>query len=95
LAWFWIGRQQPEQQTIDLARTVRQVALDLSPLIAEKDINFGIETQPARVQAHEWMLGDLPGNHSGAGRQHFAGEPAQSWQGDGPGRDSAPAAGPK
>ena len=55
-------RQQPEQQAIDLARVVRQVALDLSPLIGEKDIDFSIETQPARVQAHEWMLGELTRN---------------------------------
>lgn len=55
-------RQQPEQQAIDLAQVVRQVALDVSPLIAEKDIDFSIETQPARVQAHEWMLGELTRN---------------------------------
>jgi len=55
-------RQQPEQQPIDLARVVRQVALDLSPLIAEKDIDFGIETAAAPVAAHEWMLGELTRN---------------------------------
>jgi len=55
-------RQQPDQQPIDLARVVRQVALDLSPLIAEKDIDFGIETLPACVLAHEWMLGELTRN---------------------------------
>ena len=55
-------RQQPEQQAIDLAGVVRQVALDLSPLIAEKDIDFGIDTRPAQVQAHEWMLGELTRN---------------------------------
>ncbi|MBH2009176.1 MAG: sensor histidine kinase N-terminal domain-containing protein [Xanthomonadaceae bacterium] len=55
-------RQQPEQQAIDLAQVVRQVALDVSPLIAEKDIDFGIETRPACVWAHEWMLGELTRN---------------------------------
>ena len=55
-------RQQPEQQAIDLAQVVRQVALDVSPLIAEKDIDFGIETEAARVQAHAWMLGELTRN---------------------------------
>ena len=55
-------RQQPDQRAIDLARVARQVALDLSPLIAEKDIDFGIETQPGFVQAHEWMLGELTRN---------------------------------
>jgi len=55
-------RQQPDLQAIDLAKVVRQIALDLSPLIAEKDIDFGIETVPAHVQAHEWMLGELARN---------------------------------
>jgi two-component system sensor histidine kinase TctE len=54
--------EQPEQQAIDLAGVVRQVALDLSPLIAEKDIDFGIDTRPVKVQAHEWMLGELTRN---------------------------------
>lgn len=55
-------RQQPDLKAIDLAQMVRQVALDLSPLIAEKDIDFGIETMPAPVLAHEWMLGELARN---------------------------------
>jgi two-component system sensor histidine kinase TctE len=33
---------------IDLAQVVRSVALDLSPLIADKDIDFEIETVPVR-----------------------------------------------
>ena len=55
-------RQQPELKAIDLASVVRQVALELSPLIGEKDIDFEIETVPARVLAHEWMLGELARN---------------------------------
>lgn len=55
-------RQQPDQEVIDLAETVRQLALDLSPLIAEKDIDFGLETRPARVLAHEWMLSEMARN---------------------------------
>lgn len=49
-------------QAIDLAQLVRRVAMKLAPLIAEKDFDFGIETAPARVQAHEWMLGELARN---------------------------------
>ena len=56
------SRQQPDQQAIDLAQVVRQIALDLSPLIAEKDIDFEIETVPACIQSHEWMLGELTRN---------------------------------
>ncbi|MGH8804849.1 MAG: sensor histidine kinase, partial [Polaromonas sp.] len=55
-------RQQADLQAIDLAQVVRSVALDLSPLIAEKDIDFEIETVPARIQSHEWMLGELARN---------------------------------
>ncbi len=55
-------RQQADLQTIDLAQVVRSVALDLSALIAEKDIDFEIETVPARIRSHEWMLGELARN---------------------------------
>jgi two-component system sensor histidine kinase TctE len=55
-------RQQADPHTVDLARVVRQVALDLSPLIAEKNIDFDIETVPALIASHEWMLGELTRN---------------------------------
>ncbi len=55
-------RQQAELQSIDFAPILRAVALDLSPLIAEKDIDFEIETAPAQIQSHEWMLGELARN---------------------------------
>lgn len=55
-------RQQPELKAIDLAQVVRQVALELSPLIGEKDIDFEIASVPAWVQAHEWILGELTRN---------------------------------
>ncbi|MDB5965089.1 MAG: periplasmic sensor signal transduction histidine kinase [Polaromonas sp.] len=55
-------RQQPEAGVQDLAQVVRQVALDVSPLIAEKNLDFDIETVPAMVASHEWMLGELTRN---------------------------------
>ena len=55
-------RQQPELQVIELAQLLRQVALDLSPLIADKDIAFDIETVPAPIRSHQWMLGELARN---------------------------------
>lgn len=55
-------RQQPGAQRSDLAAVVRAVALDLSPLLGEKDIDFDIETVSANVSAHEWMLGELSRN---------------------------------
>jgi two-component system, OmpR family, sensor histidine kinase TctE len=55
-------RQQPDAGAIDLAEVVRSVALELSPLIAEKDLDFEIATVPAEVRAHEWMLRELTRN---------------------------------
>jgi two-component system, OmpR family, sensor histidine kinase TctE len=55
-------RQQPGSETSDLAQVVRSVALELSPLIADKEIDFEIDTMPAPVQAHEWMLRELSRN---------------------------------
>ena len=52
-------RQQADLQTMDLAQVVRSVALDLSPLIAQKTIDFEIETVPSPIQSHEWMLDEL------------------------------------
>ena len=55
-------RQQPAGASSDLAALVRDMALELSPLIAGKDIDFEIATQPAPVLAHEWMLRELSRN---------------------------------
>jgi two-component system sensor histidine kinase TctE len=55
-------RQQPDAGPIDMAEVVRSMALELSPLIAEKDLDFEIATVPALVQAHEWMLRELTRN---------------------------------
>ena len=55
-------RQQPELKTLDLAAVMRAVALDLSALMADKNIDFSIETVPAPVAAHEWMLTELTRN---------------------------------
>lgn len=55
-------RQQPDSAVSDLAERVRSVALELSPLIAEKDLEFDIATVPAPVRSHEWMLNELTRN---------------------------------
>ena len=47
---------------IDLASIVRSVALDLAPLMADRDLVFDIETTHAGVACHEWMLGELTRN---------------------------------
>jgi len=55
-------RQQDIPTVLDLADAVREVALDLAPLVAERDIDFDIETAPAEVQGHDWMLRELARN---------------------------------
>ena len=55
-------RQQPDVRTLDLAAVMRAVALDLSALMADKNIDFAIETVPAPMAAHEWMLTELSRN---------------------------------
>lgn len=67
-------RQQHDAPVIDLAQVVRSVALELSPLVAERELDFELRTQRAGVRAHEWMLRELTRNllhnairHSAAG----------------------------
>lgn len=55
-------RQQAPAEVNDLSQAVRAIALELAPLIADKDIDFEIATQPAPVRAHEWMLRELARN---------------------------------
>mgnify|MGYP001627329844 CR=1 FL=1 len=55
-------RQQADTAVGDLSEAVRSMALELAPLVAGKDIEFDIETQPAPVRAHEWMLRELTRN---------------------------------
>ena len=55
-------RAQSEHEVSDLSQAVRAMALELAPLIADKDIDFDIETATAPVRAHEWMLRELARN---------------------------------
>ncbi|MEO6624951.1 MAG: HAMP domain-containing sensor histidine kinase, partial [Burkholderiaceae bacterium] len=55
-------RQQEGAPTSDLAAIVRAVVLDLSPLLAEKNLDFEIDSVPAMVRAHDWMLRELTRN---------------------------------
>ena len=48
--------------TAPLDEIVRDIALELSPLIANHDMDFGIETAACNVAAHEWMLRELTRN---------------------------------
>jgi len=55
-------RPQADTPALDWAEVVRAVALDLSALIAERRLDFDIETQPASVRSHEWALRELSRN---------------------------------
>jgi two-component system, OmpR family, sensor histidine kinase TctE len=46
----------------DWADIVRQVALDLAPLMAQRELDFSIDTQPAPVRSHVWALRELSRN---------------------------------
>jgi two-component system sensor histidine kinase TctE len=55
-------RQQPESSMLDLGEVVRQVALDVSPLIADKALDFELDADTVPVHAHRWMLEELARN---------------------------------
>jgi two-component system sensor histidine kinase TctE len=57
-------RQQPESVTLDLGEAVRQIVLDVSPLLADKALDFELSTasEPVLVRAHRWMLQELARN---------------------------------
>jgi two-component system sensor histidine kinase TctE len=55
-------RQQGDAPVLDWADTVREVALDLAPLIADAGLDFELDTQPAPVRGHAWALRELVRN---------------------------------
>ncbi|WP_418320472.1 sensor histidine kinase [Piscinibacter sakaiensis] len=55
-------RQQGDAPVVDWATIVRAVALDLSALIADHQLDFEIDTRPAPVRSHEWALQELSRN---------------------------------
>jgi len=55
-------RRQDDAPATDWAEVVRQLALDMAPLMAQQDLDVGVDLQPAMVQAHEWALRELSRN---------------------------------
>lgn len=47
---------------LPLADVVSEVALDLSPLIAAKGLDFELQSVPVEVRGHDWMLRELTRN---------------------------------
>jgi len=55
-------RQQAAAPHTRWDNVLREVVLEMSPLIAQKNLDFGIDTQPTTVRAHDWMLRELARN---------------------------------
>ena len=55
-------RQQGDAPVVDWEPILRAVALDVAPLVAERQLDFDLQTAPARVRAHEWSLRELARN---------------------------------
>jgi two-component system, OmpR family, sensor histidine kinase TctE len=55
-------RQQADAHVLNWAVSLRDVALDISPLIAEKSLDFEIHTEDCHILAHDWMLRELSRN---------------------------------
>jgi len=45
--------------TAELAGLAQEVALDLSPLLGEKAIDFELQAEASTVQGHAWMVREL------------------------------------
>jgi two-component system sensor histidine kinase TctE len=55
-------RQQTDANVLNWALSLRDVTLDLAPLIAEKNLDFDIYTEDCNILAHDWMLRELSRN---------------------------------
>ena len=55
-------RQQADTYVLNWAMSLRDVTLDISPLIAEKNLDFEIHTEDCNILAHDWMLRELSRN---------------------------------
>jgi two-component system sensor histidine kinase TctE len=55
--------EQAAPEAVDLAETAREVAIDMSPLIADKHIEFELHADaPVWTRGHAWMLRELVRN---------------------------------
>lgn len=54
--------QENALEALPWAESVREVALDLAPLMAQRDLDFELREQSGQVLAHHWMLRELVRN---------------------------------
>ena len=55
-------RQQEVAAPVDWAQTLRAVALELAPLMADRQLDLDLQATACEVQAHEWGLRELTRN---------------------------------
>ena len=55
-------RNHGTQEKCDLAMLARDVSLELSPLISEKNLDFELDAEPTFVHGHPWMINELISN---------------------------------
>jgi two-component system, OmpR family, sensor histidine kinase TctE len=55
-------RQQGDTVVVAWDDVVREVALDLAPLMAARNLQLNLDTRPVSVQAHAWSLRELTRN---------------------------------
>ncbi|MEH3087428.1 MAG: sensor histidine kinase N-terminal domain-containing protein [Xylophilus ampelinus] len=56
------GGPAEDRAPVDFAEVARDIALDLSPLVAAQDLEFSLDAAPAPVRAEAWMLRELVRN---------------------------------
>ncbi|GAB2470518.1 sensor histidine kinase [Comamonas humi] len=52
-------RQEAPAQDEDLTEILRAMVIELSPLIADKNLQFSLDAAPVQVRAHHWMLREM------------------------------------
>jgi two-component system sensor histidine kinase TctE len=55
-------RQTGEFEAVRWDEVLRELALEMAPLVAAKDIDFGLACTPSTVRGHPWMLREISRN---------------------------------
>lgn len=55
-------RQTGDFEPVEWSAVLRDLALEMAPLVADKDIDFGLDSAPCTVLAHPWMLREISRN---------------------------------
>lgn len=55
-------QQSEPLQSVDLSEIVREMVIELSPLLAEKNLQFELQSDEVQLPSHPWMLRELVRN---------------------------------